>query len=217
MDEAFEGFPRSLPEFWVALRFHNTVTDQPDMIEAYRRNVTRPLTRLHGALCPTVTRLAPGLCTRPSRCISTPWADRRFSQAPFKEYLYLRFRQEGAASDIPGLYFDMGADDYSCGLRVYKQTAGGMARLRQRAPGRLRELQAALTALEAAGFAVIGERYKRDPCPELPEGPVKDLLCRRGFHIGKNLPVGERVFTPALAEEIAEGFALAAPLIDLLS
>ena len=38
----FQGFPRSLPAFWVALRLHNTVTDQPDMIEAYRRTSPAP-------------------------------------------------------------------------------------------------------------------------------------------------------------------------------
>ena len=212
----FQGFPRSLPAFWVALRLHNTVTDQPDMIEAYRRNVTEPLTRLHGDLAGEVARLAPGLCTRPSRCISTPFADRRFSQVPFKEYLYLRFRQEGPSRDVPGLFFDMGAQTYACGLRIDTQTAGGLARLRQRAPARLDDLQAALEALDAAGFAVIGERYKRDPCPELPDSRAKDLLCRRGFHIARERPVGPVIHTPALAGWIADSFALAAPLIDLL-
>ena len=83
------------------------------------------------------------LDTKPSRCISSPYTDRRFSPTvPLKEYMYLRFKH-GKITDIPGLYFDMGIEYYGYGIRIYKQTSGGMKKLVKKSPKTLKILRIA--------------------------------------------------------------------------
>lgn len=205
--KTFEGFPAELADFWFELHEKNTVYNADEIKEKYKTYITAPSTQLYETLLPTVLDISENLELIPSRCISTPYTDRRFSYGtPFKEYLYLRFKQCGKKTDIPGFYFDMGVKMYSYGLRIYKQTASGMREMRENILKNPEAFSNALDAVLAGGFKIIGEDYKADHFPDLADSSAKLLLNKKSFHIGKNKDVSPVIFTAQLADEIRDGF-----------
>ena len=203
----FAGFSRELPDFWFDLHFNNNVENEALMKEKYKIYITAPLMDLYETLAPTVFALSETVETAPARCISSPYTDRRFSRdTPFKEYMYLRFKQKGKKADIPGFYFDMGAEYYSYGLRVYKQTARGLSKMKEHLSYYEENVSAVLDEVLANGYEIIGEDYKKDHFPDMKNCTLKILLNKKSFYIGKEVGVNSSVFTPAFAEEIADGF-----------
>lgn len=211
------GFPREMPAFLFDLRFCNTIENQEENVEKYKRLITEPLRLLYGALVPSITSLDYMFELKPARCISTPYTDRRYyPSAPLKEYMYIRFKQFGKTENVPGLYFDMGANHYSYGLRIYKQTNEGRIELREKILQNPDIYSDKLDEAIINGFTINGEPYKKDHHPDLEDCSSKELLNCRRFHIGKNIPVDESIFTPDLVEEIAEGFISMSRFIQLM-
>ena len=214
----FNGFPKELPDFLFDLKFHNTIEKQEENLIKYRKIISEPLKMLYEELKHTAEEISPIFETRANRCVSTPYTDRRFSPAaPLKEYMYIRFKFSGAENNIIGLYFDMGCDFYSYGLRIYKQNVKGMDRIREKILHIPEKYSSALDFITQNGFKIIGEKYKKDKCPELPDGYAKELYNMKGFYIGKDTAINQRVFTEELAEEIKNGFRTVANILCLLS
>lgn len=213
----FNGFPAESLDFLFNLKLHNTLSKEKENLIKYRFLISEPLRLLYDELTSTVLKINPCFETKPSRCISTPYTDRRFSpDVPLKEYMYIRFKLGGKEDNIPGLYFDMGCDFYSCGLRIYKQNVKGMDSIRDKILYKPEKYDLALDAISKKGFTIIGEKYKKDRCPELPDGFAKELCNMKGFYIGRDTNVNERVFTRELAEEIKEGFRAVGDVLRLL-
>lgn len=217
MDTHFNGFSKEMMEFLFELPFNNTLEKLPDNKEKYKMLITEPLTLLYRDLLPTVMKISSRLETKPTRCLSTPYTDRRFSPStPLKDYLYLRFKLSGKNVDVPGLYFDLGPEGYSYGLRIYKQTSGGIEEIRQKVLLSPNEFNRVLTELKQNGFQIIGESYQKDHYASLPDCAAKELLNKKTFYIGKDKPVGELLFSKELADELATGFAQMKNLLNLL-
>jgi len=207
LSNTFDGFPKEMPDFLFALQFNNTIEKQAENLEKYKLIVSEPLKQLFETLLPVATDVCATFEIKPSRCISSPYTDRRFSPlAPLKGYMYIRFKQSGKDTDVIGLYFDMGESYYSYGLRIYKQTSGGMQAIREKIVEKPKLYMKELEKIMADGFSIMGDTFKKDHYPDLPDTVLKEILNRKGFYIGKNAPVGSQVFIPQLAEEVADGF-----------
>ena len=214
----FTGFPQNLSDFWFDLHFNNHVENVTEMKEKYKVYIMNPLAELYEALVPTVLAISENVELSPARCISSPYTDRRFSHGtPFKEYMYLRFKQMGKKTDIPGFYFDMGAEYYSYGLRVYKQTASGLSQMRERLAHYEETVSVILDAVLANGYEIIGEDYKKDHFPDMKKRSVKFLLNKKSFYIGKKVGVNASIYTKELANEIAECFRQMGDIFRLLA
>lgn len=218
MEHLFHGFPKEMADFLLELPFRNTLENLTENKEKYKALISEPLKELYADLAPAVARIDSRLETTPARCLSSPYTDRRFSPGkPLKEYLYLRFKLPGKSADIPGLYFDMGADGYSHGLRIYKQTPGGMEEIRQKILTLPQEFNTVLNGVRQSGFQLDGESYQRDHYESLPDCAAKDLLNKKSFRVVKERPVNDAVFSAALAGELESGFSRMEPLLKLLS
>lgn len=206
MDE-FMGFPRQLQEFLLDLRVNNTIEMLEENKEKYIRNLSNPLKALHTALTPTVMEIDPSFDLKPTRCISPMYTDRRFApKYPLREYVYLRFKVFGKKKDVPGLYFDMGLDCFSYGLRLYEQTAEGMNALREKVLKNMSTFNNALTKINNEGFIIKGVKYKKDHYPQMAASPSKELLNYRFFYIGKEEPLSSILYSEKLADVIQKGF-----------
>jgi len=207
MSNSFTGFSCEMLDFLFELQFSNTIEKQADNLIKYKKLISEPLRLLYNSLLDTVLDLDLSLETKPSRCISTPYTDRRFSpNVPLKEYMYLRFKQNGKITNIPGLYFDMGIEYYGYGIRIYKQTSRGMDVLREKISKKPDRYSVLLDKIFTAGFTVVGEKFKKDHYPEIPECSAKEILNRRGFYIEKAVAVSENTFSSALADELSDAF-----------
>lgn len=212
----FNGFSREAITFLLRLPPDNTIAALPENLAKYRALILEPLTRLYRDVLPAVSAMGEDFVTVPRRCLCTPYTDRRFSPAaPLKEYAYLRFKA-GEGRDTPGLYFDIGAQTYSFGLRVYDQTAAGMEKIRQDVLRRPAAYDAALQKLYGCGLALCAVPYRADRFPALPASPAKELLNCRQFYLGSRFSIRETVFSGALAREITDGFLSCAELFRLL-
>ena len=215
--DTFNGFPSETADFLFILKFHNTISNEKENLIKYKLFISEPLRLLYDELIPTVLKINIDFETKPSRCISTPYTDRRFSpDIPLKEYMYIRFKCAGSQENIPGLYFDMGSDYYSYGLRIYKQNIKGMDRIREKISKTPEKFSEVLDKLTDRGFSVIGESYKKDRIPELRDSSAKKLYNLKSFYIGKNIEVNENVFSKILADEIKEGFIVVSEFLNLI-
>lgn len=213
----FCGFSSEMISFLFELKFSNTLDKQAENLIKYKKLISEPLMMLYEHLLETVLDLGLAVETRPSRCVSTPYTDRRFSpQVPLKEYMYIRFKHSGKKADIPGLYFDMGAEHYGCGIRIYKQTSAGMDKLRKRIKDEPQKFSDAIDRISSAGFSVIGEKYKKDHFPEIEKCKAKEILNMRNFYIEKAVPVGENVFSSSLADELSLAYRQLSDFYQLL-
>ena len=213
----FQGFPREFVDFLFRLQLNNTMSAIEENKIDYKRLITEPLTQLYYTLIPAATAISETIITKPSKCISTMYSDMRFSRdKPMKEYMYLRFREPHRERDILGLYFDMGREHYSYGLRIYKQTAAGMGRIRD---GILTSRQAfarELNTIGDLGMTINGDMYAKDRFPDIEDDTIKNLLNRKHFFIGKDCPIGNNVFNGELANEITRAFVGLKGLYQLL-
>lgn len=213
----FKGFPKETADFLFELKLHNTLSEQEENLKKYKILISEPLKLLYEELLPTVNTISQRFETNPGRCISTPYTDRRFSPSvPLKEYMYIRFKYTCLQENIPGLYFDMGSEYYSYGLRVYKQNIKGMDKLREKIADLPEKFSEVLDKLYGQGFSLIGESYKKDKIPALYDCSAKKLYNMKSFYIGKNIEVNKDVFSKNLAEEIKDGFIAAGEFIKLI-
>lgn len=213
----FNGFQKEFVDYFVQLSFDNTNEKQAENLKSYMKLVSNPLNDLYNDLLPVVCEINPTFETKPARCISTPYTDRRFSpNTPLKEYMYLRFKQSNKTKDIVGLYFDMGADMYSYGLRVYKQTAVGFQRMKDNIIDNQDRLLKELNIILDNGYEIIGDTYKKDHYPEINNKLLNDFLNRKNFYICKDCSLNDDVFTPKLAEEISQGFLQLKDFVNLI-
>ena len=204
---SFNGFPKGFADFLFKLQFNNTIDLLPENKPVYTQLITEPLTLLFHALTQPALSVSESLITKPSKCVSTMYSDMRFSRStPLKGYMYIRFREPSGDKDILGLYFDMGCDYYSYGIRIYKQTSAGMDRIRENALKNNGEFARELENLSKIGMAIIGDKFAKDHYPEISNEAIRDFLNRKNFYIGKNCPINESVYNGELRNEIAGAF-----------
>ena len=97
----FKGFHKSTDKFLFELQFCNTIQKQSENLVQYKKYITEPIHLLYFDLLDIVNQFDVDFETKPARCISTPYTDRRFSPTvPLKEYMYLRFRQAKKKTDM---------------------------------------------------------------------------------------------------------------------
>jgi len=216
----FNGFPKEFADFLYELEFNNTIEKLPENKPVYKRLITEPLTRLYQGLAPTALSVSDTLITKPSKCVSTMYNDMRFSRAtPLKRYMYIRFREPFNEKDVLGLYFDMGCEYYSYGIRIYKQTASGIERIRSfimdgdaNKQVYIREL----ANMKSMGMSIIGEKFAKDRFPDIENNLLKDFLNSKNFHIGQDFPISDIVFNGALLHDISNAFIRLKGLYTLL-
>ena len=163
--EKFQGFSMEVFDLWFDICNCNEIN--PELIkEKYKTYITKPLIRLYNSVLPSLQMISDDFELTPSRCISTPYTDMRFSKGQkYKNYMYLRFKQSGKEKDIYGLYFDMGSEYYSYGLRIYKQTSENVKVAKEKIIGNIDYFSKLIDSVVKQGFEIYGDDYKKDRFP----------------------------------------------------
>ncbi|MDE6124900.1 MAG: DUF2461 family protein [Eubacterium sp.] len=214
----FKGFDKETNKFLFELQFCNTIEKQGENLVKYKKYITEPINMMYLDLLDTISRFDIDFETKPARCISTPYTDRRFSPTvPLKEYMYLRFRQANRKTDMFGLYFDMGCEAYGFGMKIYKATSKSMDLLREKISNNAECFSKLIDELVDKGFEICGEKYKKDHFPNLPECSAKELLNRKTFSISKCKSADENVYTERLETELSAAFLDLKQFIELLA
>ena len=178
-----------------------------------------PLRALCEALVPVMLDIDPGLCVRPSRCVSGAFNDARFARsAPVKTYMYLHYcAGTGRETDIPGFFMDASWDGYRYGLQLYHSTARGMQKLRDAVLDNRECFFEHAALLERRGvFTLEGDSFKKDRYPDQPP-LLQSWLNRKRWWLGRTCPPDGDFFSPVLADRLAEGFTSLGGLFHFIS
>jgi uncharacterized protein (DUF2461 family) len=203
----FIGFPKDFVDFLFSLQFNNTIELLPENKLIYKRLISEPLMLLFNGLMQPALSVSETLVTKPSKCVSTMYSDMRFSRnTPLKGYMYIRFRESSSEKDILGLYFDMGCDYYSYGIRIYRQTGAGMEKIRDCVTANKQAFIRELTNMESWGMKIKGEKFAKDHFPKVENTTIKDLFNSRGFYVGRDGPISDIVFSGELQNVIYNAY-----------
>ena len=216
MSDNFKGFDKETNNFLFELRFCNTIDKQSENLVKYKKYITEPINLLYLDLLDVVNQFDMDFETKPARCISNPYTDRRFSpNVPLKEYMYLRFRQANKKTNIIGLYFDMGSEAYGYGLKIYKPSSNEMDLLREKISENYKLCSKLIDDLILKGFEITGEKYKKDHFPDIPDCSAKELINRKCFSISKTKSVNDSIYTQELEAELSKAFMDLRDFIEL--
>lgn len=214
----FQGFTDRTFEFFMAIKFNNNRQFFHENHDWYEEAIRTPMKELAAALSETVDSMDRSLETRPEKVVSRINRDIRFSndKSPYRDYMWLAFRQPGLDRKTTlGAYFDISCQGASYGFGIYNEHRPYMNGLRRRlATDEENFLKVWLPVKDR--FALCGNHFKRMAVPEGLHEETQKWYTLKGFYVEKDLPDFDLLMSPALAEEIKEGFRLLTPLYQYL-
>lgn len=210
----FNGFTDQTFEFFMAIRFNNNRDFFHENHDWYYKNVRTPALDLAEALMDTVEEIDPDLERRPHKVVSRINRDIRFSndKSPYRDYIWLAFRKPGEERrSTLGVYVDLSDSGLSYGMGFYDENKPLMNAHRiqlQKDAGEFTRIVREATK----EFKLFPKSFKRIPIPEnLPED-IRPWYPLRGFYVEKEIKDFDLLKSPALADEINEGYKKLIPL-----
>lgn len=216
MTNLFTGFTQETLDFLWGLRLCN----EKPWFEAHKSDYTttlaRPMRELGGDVYAAIHKAFPdeNLVLRVARIYRD--ARRLFGRGPYKDSLWLTLeRSSDAWEGSPAFWFELYADKFCYGLGYYDAPALVMAKFRARLD---RDPKPFLKTLRP--FAKHKQlRLETDPYKR-PKGDLSPTLNpwynSKSFSVIAALPNDERLFSPALAEELTTAFRDLMPLYRYL-
>ena len=212
----FQGFSPKANEFLWGIRLNN----ERGWFEAHKQEyldlVAAPLRELGDEVTQAFGELFPkwGLNLHVSRIYRD--ARRLHGRGPYKDHMWFVLRRPGESWTVrPAFYFEVAPESYAMGMGCYDAPPAMMARLRARIdqdPKPLEKLARRLNRQDR--FRLEGQEYKR------PKGDPGPLLYpwynRKGLALSWEQNWGGALYTPALVQEVVEGFQFLAPYYELL-
>ena len=198
---AFQGFTDATVEFMWGIRFNNNREWFQAHRQEYLDSFYEPMRELCGEMYDYLTDKLPG-CPLGSK-VSRIYKDARRlrGSGPYRDHLWLSVEQPSDDySGTPCFWFELGPEEWSCGLGYYLVRPLTMAKLRARIvrdPGPMEKLTRRLD--RQSEFALEGETYKR----ARPGAP--SALTERWFGV-KNFSLvhGEKLSDDLFSRDIAE-------------
>lgn len=218
---AFEGFRPQALDFLVENRIQNSRAWFESHRSVYDELVLTPMRELVKALTPAMLAIDPELTVSPTvnKTISRIYRDTRFShdKSLYRDCMWITFmRRKKFWEGLPGFYFVFGPDGMEIGVGYYEATPAAMDCFRQmvlRSEPAFRRMRAAYNKLK--DFTVHAPRYKRTKYPDASEA-ARFWLDLRNLDFEKTSTDFERLFSPRLADELADDFTRLKPMYDFI-
>lgn len=205
--DTFTGIPEAAFRFYAELEGNNNRDWWLEHKATYESSIREPMTLL---LAELESEFGPGKVFRPNR-------DIRFSQdkSPYKTYQgALASEKEGT-----GYYVQLSADGLLIGGGCHTYTPAQIASYRASvdAPATGEALQEIVDRIEAAGFAIEGEKLKTVPRGFDKDHPRAELLKHKSLSAGVTLGEPGWLSSPAAKQEIAGRWEQLRPLVEWMS
>lgn len=205
----FEGFSEATIDFLWGIRFNNNRDWFAEHKKEYEAHLYRPMLALAEEVRQRVSM--EGTVVKTSRI----YRDVRYSNGiPYKEHLWFCLREDNVFwSEHPSMCFQIEPEGGSVGFIFYSPKARLMTAHRKRMLEKPGEFQKIVEEILATGrFTDRSTRYKR-----LKEGgrPGEEAWYQlKNCFFEEEIPVGETLFAPALADRIVENFRILTPLYN---
>lgn len=217
---AFQGFPKEMFEFFMAISLNNNIEFFHANKQDYDQYVKKPLYALAADIGLAAQQVDPDMEIRPAKSVSRIRRDTRFShnKAPYRDHMWIGFRKQGVPkSDSFVLYFDISCDRIHYGAGWYNDDPKRARAIREAILRKPREFESIITDKRLTSeFDFGGELYKKLAFPEqLPES-LRPFYMAKGFYMQHGEPTGRQVLSADLAGQISAGFAALAPLYNFM-
>jgi len=173
----------------------------------FERFVTEPMKALVERLSGFMLTIDTAFETKPSRAISRIYRDTRFSKdkSLFRDCMWFTFKRGGKEwQSHPAFYFEISPHGYRYGMGFYEAGKETMDAVRTAIDHDPKGFEAVSTPVEASGFELAGEEYKRIIKPHPPH--LAKYYQKKSFYLVKNCEIGEALFAENFADELQSEF-----------
>ena len=138
--------------------------------DVFEQEVKGPLYQLANLLAPKVAQIDPDLDVRPQRAVSRIYRDARRSHGiAYRDHMWLCYRPVGkATSESFSIYIYFDTDEWGTAAGFYAPLRERMDAFRHRMLTETEVFDRMTRRLDAAGFVVTGEAYRRPLKGDLP-------------------------------------------------
>ena len=214
----FQGFSPDTVEFMWGIRFNNDRGWFEAHKELYKTSFQEPMKELAAQLQREMLEKFPKseLNMKVSRIHRD--ARRLFGRGPYKDHLWLSlFRWDGGEEGTrPVFWFELAPEEWSYGMGFWCSQPVVMAKHRARIdrdPKPLLRLDNKLRRQKE--FVLEGPEYSR--AKTAPDPRLAPWYNKKSLTVIHEEPLSELLYTPELADRLAEGFTFLMPYYDYFS
>lgn len=217
----FAGFSPTTLDFLIKLKEHNNKPWFTEHRQEYLEFVLSPMQDLVEDLSAFMLSVDPYFETRPavSKTIPRIYRDTRFSKdkSPYRSSIWFTFKRPGPNwQDAPVWFFEVAPEGYSYGMGYYGASKDTMDRLREKIDENPEEFfETVAFYYQQQDFVLEGETYKRILDSSKSE-KILDWYQRRNLYLICRRGINERLFDPALVNELISGFSTLVPFYHYL-
>ena len=217
----FTGFSEETIQFFLDIRFHNSVSYYRENQQRFEDYVKAPFYDFIQTLAPGMQKIDPQMEIRPYRCLARIWRDVRFSKdkSPFRDHLWLLFRRAGEPREGSVMYwFELTPQSVDWGLGTWGENRPLMDMLRRRIAAKPDEVEKIIRSCHLAKhhMNVGGQAFKRLDVPSTVPESLRHWYMLRDVYVSRADPSFQWIYDPSLADRVLEDFQSLAPLYRLL-
>ena len=210
----FEGFSQNTIDFMWGIRFNNERGWFLDHKQDYLDHLYRPMQELCRQVyeADEAEYLRRGMVRKVSRIYRD--ARRLHGRGPYKDHLWMSVEQPtNRFAAHPTLWFELEPEGWSCGLGYYAARPITMAKLRARMDRDPSVMLRLLRRLEGQDrFVLDGPAYKKEKTA--PDPRLTPWYNKKSFTLIHTEPLTEELYSPGLADRLAEDFRFLLPFHD---
>ena len=214
----FQGFSQETTDFLWGIRFNNERGWFEAHKQDYQDHLYKPMKELGADVQARLLELYPK--SQLNLKISRIYRDARrlFGRGPYKDHLWLSlFRwDEGEDGARPVLWFELTPDEWSYGMGFWCAKPVVMEKHRARIdrnPKPLLRLENKLRKQDQ--FVLNGPEYARQKT--CPEPKLASWYNKKSLSVGRECPLSEELYSPALIDTLVDGFSFLMPYYDYFS
>ena len=211
----FTGFTDETVDFMWGIRFNNDKPWFEAHKETYLNSFYQPMRELGEELRDFLADKRPqyGLICKTTRIYRD--ARRLHGRGPYKDHLWFCVEQPSEQwTARPTFWFELGPENWTCGMGYYMPRPLTMAKLRARIdrdPGTMEALTRKLERQQE--FLLETEDYKR-PRSAAPSKRLEPWYRMKSFSICHEEKLTEELFSRDIVERLKKGFAFLLPYYD---
>lgn len=213
----FAGFSENTIHYLKELRENNNKQWFEAHRDKYRRDLLGPLEELVLDLSPFMLSVDSLFEVSPKKSISRINRDIRFSndKSPYRTNMWIAFKRTYQDwKTEPTYFFEISPENYRYGMGFYNIPKEVLFKLRNMIDEGDKKFNTIHSLYKKQKiFKLEGEKYKRIINPNLSE-ELNEWYQRKELYFVCNRSIDERLFSPALIDDLIEGFGMIAPIYN---
>ena len=217
----FTGFPEETLQFFLDIRFHNSISYFEEQRERYRQDVQAPFYAFIEEMAPKLRTIDPQMELRPYKCLARIRRDTRFTKdkSPYRDHLWITFRRAGEPREQSlNYWFEFGPQTLEWGLGFWGENRPVMDRLRRQMAAQPKRIQDIIDDCRLPEHHLVksGPEFRRMAVPENIPPLLQTWYRSKELYIARANVKYDWAFDEKLPERVWRDYRAMAPLYRLL-